>query len=429
MSQPSTQRKQHQRPLRLLHLSDLHLEDLPSGLTEIPEHLRERLLNCPYDAAAAAFDFAITEQVDAVLLAGDVADLALAGPRGIVFLRDQFARLQTQQIPVYWVGGTVDPPDAWPPGVSLPPNVHVFPKAHSEGFSLSRDGQPLAHIVGISRSTSDAVPLDRLVRPAGEIFTIGVAYGKFEASDLPRQKVDYLALGGRHHRKTFSSPLRTAHYAGTPQGRSPLEPGPRGATLVSVDETGEIKPQFVPLDTVRWQVERLEVEPRLSLEAISEAMRARVGSLIGKTATADMLVVWDLEGSGPALHAIRTEHKDEALLVRLRDDFGHQSPCAWSVEIRSQIARPLPKAWFEQETILGDVLREIQTMSDDPSQPMALVDYLAASDRNGELAPLAALPDAAAREHLLQRTADLCVDLLTVEEQHKALAKRHTDNY
>ena len=59
-----------QPPLRLVHASDLHLENPLGGVAEVPDHLRDVFLNAPYLAAEQVFELAISEGADALLLAG-----------------------------------------------------------------------------------------------------------------------------------------------------------------------------------------------------------------------------------------------------------------------------------------------------------------------------------------------------------------------
>ena len=51
-------------PFRFLHASDLHLEQPLAGLDEIPDHLRDRLVDAPLAAARSVFDAAVAEAVD-----------------------------------------------------------------------------------------------------------------------------------------------------------------------------------------------------------------------------------------------------------------------------------------------------------------------------------------------------------------------------
>src|SRR4029078_6409687 len=138
------------QPLRLVHASDLHLERPLDGLADIPDHLRELLIEAPYHAAEQVFETALAEDVDAVLLPLDILNLDRAGPPAIVLLLDQFARLAERKIPIYWAGGSVDTPDSWPRSVALPSKVPVFPIGHVESHDLTRAGQTIARVQGTS---------------------------------------------------------------------------------------------------------------------------------------------------------------------------------------------------------------------------------------------------------------------------------------
>ena len=43
-----------QRPFRFVHASDLHLERMPYGLREAPDHLRELILEAPIEEIEVA---------------------------------------------------------------------------------------------------------------------------------------------------------------------------------------------------------------------------------------------------------------------------------------------------------------------------------------------------------------------------------------
>ena len=103
-----TQPPNGKHSLRLLHASDLHLERPIYGLAEVPDQLHDLLIDAPYRAAEQVFEAALAEDVDAVLLAGDVLDVDRAGPPAIMLLLEHFARLSDRGIPVYWAGGKVD---------------------------------------------------------------------------------------------------------------------------------------------------------------------------------------------------------------------------------------------------------------------------------------------------------------------------------
>src|SRR5262245_1148500 len=111
-------------PFRFLHSGDFHLERPPHGLAELPAPLVVRLADAPYRAAERVFDVAIKERVNFVVLSGDLLDATSAGPAAIAFLCEQFERLQSFDIAVYWSAGPVDQLGEWSSVIKLPANVH-----------------------------------------------------------------------------------------------------------------------------------------------------------------------------------------------------------------------------------------------------------------------------------------------------------------
>ncbi len=174
------------RPFRFLHASDFRLDAVPRGLTEVPDHLRDTLLDAPYNAARRVFDTALTERVAFVILAGNILQADLTGPRGTAFLIEQFQRLAEAGISVYWAGGESDPPEAWPVAFPLPRKRSGLPKDHVTDFLHQDDGSPLARIVGSSHGSRTLQPKEFSPDALG-LFSIGVACGEVEAKELQSQ--------------------------------------------------------------------------------------------------------------------------------------------------------------------------------------------------------------------------------------------------
>ena len=114
--------------IRFIHAGDFHLERPMQDLLDLPEHLKQQLVDAPWKSAEAIFEMAIVENVDFVLLSGDLLNPVSCGAAGPAFLLEHFEKLQQNKIPVYGAAGTVDDPDRWPEAVALPANVHLFSK-------------------------------------------------------------------------------------------------------------------------------------------------------------------------------------------------------------------------------------------------------------------------------------------------------------
>ena len=103
---------------------------------------------------------------------------------------------------IYWAGGTVDAPDTWPRSVTLPENVHVFPVGRVETFDLARAGEVIAKVQGTSCREDGEVDARGFHRDVHGLFTIGVAHGTSDSAGHEGDRVQYMALGGRHQQQT-----------------------------------------------------------------------------------------------------------------------------------------------------------------------------------------------------------------------------------
>ena len=440
-------------PFRFIHAADFHLHRPITGITEVPEHLRELLLEAAYRAAVRVFEAALTEESDFVLLAGDLLDPEATGPHGPLTLVEQFERLAERGIAVYWAGGQCDPPEVWPAVYHLPDNVHVLPAGRPVEILHEREGEPIVRIVGASRVEGGLKPTLRQVEggleptlrqqeehlqpaffnpdPTG-LFTIGLANGAAEAETLASRGIDYWALGGSPRQTLFQTP-HTAHYPGSPQGRQPADAGPHGCTSLHVDAERRLHSQLITTDVLRWHTERLVIDPGTTRNELESRLRQRMVAAIGGAPGADLLVSWTIAGSGPLLGQLRRGTLAADLLGLLRKEFGQGSPAAWSTSLAIEPSAVLNPEWYEQKTIRGDFLRAVRQYQMDPAQRLDLEPLLGkpgatgsasvaagatglASAAAGEIAALAAVSDPAVRERVLCEAALLGVDLLSGEE-------------
>jgi len=397
------------RSFRFLHASDFRLDAVPRGLTEVPDHLRDALLDVPYSAARRVFDAALAERVAFVILAGNILQPDLTGPRGTAFLSEQFHRLAEAGISIYWAGGETDPPEAWPVAVPLPDNVHVFAKDRVTDFLHQLDGSPLVRIVGTSHG-SRALHPEEFSPDAIGLFSIGVACGEAETTALQSQGIHYWALGGRAEQTTLFNTPRIACYPGTPQGRSPSETGTHGCTVVNVDDQGRARMTFIPANAMEWLNERLTVDSSTRRESLEAICTQRIHSLTQGSKT-DLLVTWTIGGSGPLLAELRRGKLRGELLEWLRIEYGLSSPIVWTVGIELDTENSLPTSLYEQETILGDFLRALRDFETDPQQPLNL-ESLLADGQAAQFSQTVAIVDSAARKRVLHEAAMLGMELL-----------------
>ncbi len=398
---------------RFLHASDLHLERVPGGLAEVPDSLRSGLMDAPYRAAERVFDAAMKHRVDFVVLAGDVIDPAAAGARGIVFLTEQFTKLAEAGVRVYWAGSLLDDFERWADSWTLPENVHRFATDRGERFTHYRAGDPLAEIAGMSRVREGRLHWDEFHEDT-ELFTVAVAHTEVEAERLARRAIGYWALGGEHARQTVLGGTVTAHYCGTPQGRSPREAGPHGCTLVQVDDTRRVRTTLIPTDAVRYCEERLTIDETSPRDSLLPLFEERMAELLIDPFGPDLLVHWLVRANERITRELRSG-KSAELLGHLRAAHGAKHPAAWSTALDAG-ASVVPGERYEEETLLGEYLRSTRHYREHAEEPLRLEAFVAERYLTGNLAALKELRDPALRDRVLAEAAALGFELLSPAE-------------
>jgi DNA repair exonuclease SbcCD nuclease subunit len=398
---------------RFLHASDFHLEQPLYGVTEIPDDWKHLFVDAPLQAARKVFETAIKEEVDFVVLSGDLIDPERAGPRAISFLLDQLQLLYERKIAVYWTGGMVDQHDSWPAGLRFPENVQYYPPNHVEEITHMAGDRPLASVYGQSRSTRSEIRLGDYNHTDHVMFAIAVCNGRIEATSIARHRINYWALGGEHDRRTLSGLAATAHYPGSPQGRCPEEQGPHGCTIVHVEDDGRIRLRFVPTDVVRWQREKIIASASASLGEIERVLFDRAKKLISEAENRPQLVTFYVDGVDRWTVAARKPGTPQRMAEKLREEFARSKPPLWTLGVEFIRNEEQANSWFEEDTIRGDFLRALRDAHGDVNFALPLETYLPDA-RFGELLEQdVSLADSVIRHAVLSEAAVLGVELLS----------------
>jgi len=100
------------------------------------------------------------------------------------------------------------------------------------------------------------------------------------------------------------------------------------------------------------------------------------------------------------------------LLERARTTFGYRSPACWTAAIKYHTTAPWGARYADEDTLLGDVLRELYRYVDDPTLPIELKTYLNERQLAGTLGSALAHLEGEGRDDMLADAAALIVDLL-----------------
>jgi DNA repair exonuclease SbcCD nuclease subunit len=228
--------------------------------------LRESTLRTWRNIVALALD----EEVDFVLVAGDVFEQANRTLRGQVRFLDGLTELSAAGISSFVITGNHDPLSGREPSLTWPALAYRFPAHRVTSKPMLKNGEEIARIYGVSYHVRD-VQTNLAVgfhREEGSPFAIGLLhanvggldgaanYAPCTLTDLRASGMDYWALGHVHRNRVLADGQPTVVYCGSPQGCDPTETHAGGVYIVTVED-GEIRPHFRPVDCVRWR--RLDV--------------------------------------------------------------------------------------------------------------------------------------------------------------------------
>lgn len=365
-------------PFRFLHTGDLHLDSPVGGLSaEAPPEVLSLLRGATTDAWRRVIRAAIEQQVDFVVVAGDVFEAASPTLLGQTRFRDGLAELAGAGIPSYVVHGNHDPLDgkAWAPSLDFPAVAHRFGTAAGESVPVVREGREIARIHG--RSYPRAAVTENFAAgfradPAAP-FSIGLIhtnvgdrpghanYAPCSVDDLRASGMDYWALGHIHQPgQVLADP--PAYYSGIPQGRDPGELGARGCYVVEVDAARRVTARFVATDVVRWHPLEVPIAALADDEALRAACRSAVDHAVAEADARSLVVRIRLTGRGP-LHAtiVRTGYLDD-LRQLLNEERGTVPPFAWIESVRDATRPEVDvEARREAPDFVGDFLRTVAT--------------------------------------------------------------------
>ena len=272
-----------------IHAADIHLDSPLLGLSAYEGAPVELLRNAPRAAFSNLIDEAIRERVDFMVIAGDLYDGAWKDFNTGLFFSGEMGRLKREKIPVFIAHGNHDAESELTKSLTLPENVTVFSTRKAETKALEHLG-----VVLHGQSFRDAKTEENLAvdyPPAvPDRFNIGVLHTAVEGhaehapyapcslSDLTDKGYDYWALGHVHEHRILSEVPLIA-FPGNLQGRHIRETGPRGALLVTVENS---KPTVERLfvDTVRWHRIEIDAGEANSLQDAVLLARDRLETLV-----------------------------------------------------------------------------------------------------------------------------------------------------
>lgn len=269
---------------RFIHAADIHLGGRFAGLALRSQEAAEILARATETALDNLVQTAIDEAAAFVIVAGDLYDGRWSDLRVGFAAARAFGRLDQAGIRTFLVKGNHDAESVVTDSARLPESVHVFGSAAPETVRLEELGVAVHGWSFPDRAARENMALRYPAAVPGAV-NIGVlhtslgghpdhdSYAPCSEDDLARAGYDYWALGHIHQREIVRRGAPWIVYPGSLQGRSPREPGAKGAMVVDVRDGGVADIRFRACDAARFETLSLDVSEIEALEEIEPAAR------------------------------------------------------------------------------------------------------------------------------------------------------------
>jgi DNA repair exonuclease SbcCD nuclease subunit len=291
---------------KFIHAADIHLDS--------PLHGLERYEGAPVDeirgATRRALDnlvqLAIDEEVDFVLIAGDLYDGNWRDHNTGLYFVSRLVKLRDAGIAVYAISGNHDAASRMTKSLRLPQNPDnsqvMFSDRRAETIVLEKLGVAI-HGQGFAKAVVEENVVPQFPVAQAGCFNIGLLhtsldlegesqharYAPCTLGDLKGKGYQYWALGHIHQRAIrLDNPYVV--FAGNIQGRHIREAGEKGCILVSVDDRHSVTSEFRPLDVFRWQACEVDAAGTQQRDDVAERIAAGLSRLVAENADLSMAV-------------------------------------------------------------------------------------------------------------------------------------------
>ena len=276
--------------MRFIHAADIHLDSPLHGLSAYADAPADMLRNATREAFSKLVSAAIDEQVDFMVIAGDLYDGTWRDHNTGIFFCREMGRLRRASIPVYVLFGNHDAESEMTGQLRLPDNVHTFSTRKPQTFCIDNLKVALhGHSFKEKAVTTNLVTA--YPSPVAGYFNIGVlhtaleggsmhaSYAPCSVAELHAKEYHYWALGHVHDYAMWQD-ASTIVFPGNLQGRNIRETGRRGAVIVTVSDTEEVSVERLFIDVLRWESVTVDVSQASTLDEVALAVGRELEALV-----------------------------------------------------------------------------------------------------------------------------------------------------
>jgi len=367
---------------KFLHAADIHLDSPLKGLEQYEGAPTDQIRQATRRALANLVDVAIEQGVAFVLIAGDLYDGDWKEFRTGLFFVEQMRKLREAAIPVLLIAGNHDAANKMTRKLPMPDNVRMLAANKPETVHLSACD---AAIHG--QSFGRGAVLENLAagypRPEPGMFNIGLlhtcatgregheAYAPCSLDDLRSRQYDYWALGHIHRREELCQDPPVV-FPGNLQGRHVRETGPKGCTLVTVDDHQQARLEPIALDVFRWGHCRVAAAGAANGYEVLDRVRGGLAKAVSEADGLPLAVRIEVLGACPAHRQLTAESFRWTNDVRaVAQDLGGGAVWVEKVLLRTSMpVEPSAAKWADDP--MGELLQYLAELRSDPGSLAAL---------------------------------------------------------
>jgi exonuclease SbcD len=383
--------------VKFIHAADLHIDSPLRGLEAYEGAPVRQLRLATRQAFRNLVDLAIAEQVDFLIIAGDLFDGSWQDMRTGLWTAAQFRDLQRAGVRVFLLRGNHDAASRVRRAITWPANVHEFSTKRPETIQLDELGVAL-HGQGFDQhETTEDLAASYPDAVAG-YFNIGVLHTSLSGSRdhdtyapttvdiLTQRGYDYWALGHIHAR---SDPpvqeLPRIAYSGNTQGRHIRETGAKGCLLVTVDDGVLDRVDFRATDTLRWHLADVSLTATDGCDELLAAVRRELESCRensqGRFAAVRVLV----RGACAAHRELVDSVRRLDIVTEIRNLANDLDDEVWIEKVAFDTVPPVDVERLQQgHDMLGQLLRSVREALSSPEQLQSLADDLRSLSEKAE---------------------------------------------
>jgi len=270
--------------MKIIHTADIHL-DAGYAAAGLPASFANRRRQGLREVFRVIVARAGEVQADALLIAGDLFDLARVTRDTVAFLQARFESIA--HVPVFIAPGNHDPCMPGSPYLTepWPPNVHIFKQpewtsapapgrrlvvhgfafdgwdiSHNPFGSLAIEDDGAAHVAVAHGSERQHQPPD------------GQLYAPFDAPAAAALRLSYLALGHFHNAIEIPANGTCMYYSGAPEGHDFSETGPHYYLEVELAEDG-VRVTRVPSAQIIYETRAVDCSNAASSQDLIDRLR------------------------------------------------------------------------------------------------------------------------------------------------------------